>query len=84
MINGYIASIVARMEYEELVRSMAPVRDYDEWRTYEAGNWQTPRMTTLLTALKTGLLGLAARFPRKPEPEVEVLPSIQEADSVIG
>lgn len=80
----YTVSKIAQMEHEERIRSIAPVYDYDEWLTPDAGHWQAPRSATVFTALKTVLLGLAARFPRKPEPEVEVLPSVQKAGSVTG
>lgn len=84
MIDGISASRIARMEHEELVRSMAPVRDYDEWLTHEAGNWQAPRTTTVFAGLKTTMISLAARFQHKPASEAEGLPAVQEAGRVTG
>jgi len=84
MIDGYIASKIARMEHEERVRHLAPVRDYDEWLTLEAGNWQAPRTASVFAAVGRGLVSLGEWLQGKPESDVEVLPAVQEAGSLTG
>ncbi len=37
-----IESKIARREYEERVRSLARVEDYDVWLKSRAGNWLSP------------------------------------------
>lgn len=86
MIDGVTASRIARMEHEELVRSLAPVYDYDEWLTHEAGEWQAQNRASVFAALGRGLTVLIARLQRKPkpQPEAERLPAVPEAGSVTG
>jgi hypothetical protein len=67
MIDGYMASRIARMEHEERVRSLTRIDDYDVWLTHAAGSWQSPHVGGLLSSWVKGLASVARRLKSKRE-----------------
>ena len=61
----YTASMIARLEHEERVRSLARIDDYDVWLTHKAGHWQAPQVGGLLSSLGKGLASLRDRLKHK-------------------
>ena len=84
MIDGYMASKIARQEYEERVRSMSPVRDYDVHLTHTAGYWQAPRLESVLAAIATGVASLGSRFKHEAEAAADSSLTGQEQRPVSG
>ncbi len=62
-----IESKIARREYEERVRSLARVEDYDVWLKSRAGNWIAREVGSLLSPLAV----LADKLRHKPVIEVD-------------
>jgi len=77
----YTASLIARMEHEERVRSMTPVYDYDEWLTDNAGHWQLPRFGSLWSALGKGIASLGVRLKNTADVETPAIVTRQEQES---
>ncbi len=80
MIDGYMASKIARAEYEERVRSLMYDQqllgenlphDYDRWVTRTAGAWHTQLIGSLLLSLRRGIAFLVAKFQHESEIPLE-------------
>ncbi len=84
MIDGIVASRIARMVHEERVRSLAPVRDYDEWLTHSAGHWQSVQVGDLLLSFAKGLSSIAGRLKPKRGAVPDSPLTAQEPGSVPG
>jgi hypothetical protein len=67
MIDGYMASRIAKLEHEERVRSLAHIDDYDVWLTHVGGHWLSPQGGGLLSSLGKGLASLRNRLKPKWE-----------------
>jgi hypothetical protein len=57
----YLESKIARQEYEERVRGLARIDDYDVWLTPRAGNWLSQQVGSLLLSLGKSLAALTGR-----------------------
>ncbi len=76
MIHGYMGSTMARIEYEEHLRSLARneqrLRDFlsDEdavWAARTAGAWRSQPIGSLMMSLRKGVASLGARLKHKPQ-----------------
>ena len=80
----YIASKSAHREYEERVRSLTPVRDYDEWLKSEAGHWQSPSLGGVLSSLVKSLASIGNRPEQQPQATRDVPQTAHEGSGVTG
>jgi hypothetical protein len=63
-----IDSRIARQEYEERIRSLQQVVNYDSWLTDKAGSWLAQQAGSLLSSLGNGLVALGEKLaPRETE-----------------
>ncbi len=61
-MNEYFAVMIARAEYENRLRSMTPVYDFDEWIPDEQPGWTARQVGRLLCSLGNGLAAVGDRL----------------------
>jgi hypothetical protein len=93
MIDGYLASKIARMEYEERVQALVREEkllndilpdDLDVWIAHRAGAWRFPKVGCLLSAFGSGLAAIGEKVKRERGMAHEVPPSGQQESSVLS
>ena len=63
-----IDSKIARQEYEERVRSLSQVGDYDKWLTRNGGSWLAKQAGSLLSSVGNSIAALGEKLnSREPE-----------------
>jgi len=80
----YTASTIARLEYEERVRSLAPVHDYDAWTAPTAEDRQALSVEALLSSLRQGLVQVSIILKLKPDVPQDSQLVAQEPSNVPG
>jgi hypothetical protein len=84
LMIDYVESKMARREYEERVRSLVPVEDYDAWLNGTAGHWQALSVGRLLSSLGTRIAAVRYRLKHSRQAQPDGTFSVQERRSAPG
>lgn len=68
-----VDSKIARQEYEERVRSLSQVGDYDKWLTRNGGSWLAKQAGSLLSSVGNSIASLGEKLNPKHEDVLETL-----------